>query len=400
MPNGSGTHVVTNTGQLTTARREFEADFDRPNIPVVRETAPTLQRQIEESAAHLYDAPRDVPNNLLTQAVDRVKLGLLGDSSQWDEAVHDIVQATRTNERLKESFRPHTDWGEVTYYDIFVADAALPPRQYEKGNHETHDSQLSTASEAATEAARMSRRTELVSAVHSALVDKAGKIFDQATTASTDTPEARQGLYEIVTLVDAEEVAVKTTPAREAFEKALGLTDNDPMKRKSLLNLALDMSVSAMDTLPDTPSASHGETYLTAARSLFDLTSEPDSFRPHLSEREAREFRTRAYEMATFWLQQAETAYNESLDITIGNITPDRLNEVRHQLEQTDVTLRRLQEIAWFTNIFRDKLEESEKYLQGTPRSLGSKAIIHALKQPTPPTELVPPADAPMARAA
>lgn len=366
------------------AKPFFDApkNTESPPIPSVA----LLLNRLHDANTHLYDTPQLLPARLVDESVLLAQLVAQGETNRWKQFQGLVATATREANLSTETDPPHLSWPE-SYLQIFIEKKHLEPRRFEKADLTTEELVTDTESDSYVEYRRYVKQTELEYAVESIRAAALLELLRPAAeNQDSKTVSFQTLLRAIMNTAECEPVTHQTsgskvTQAQNTLEAGIRQTGE---MRKKLLNLALDTATTALDSLPEGPNPERAAAYLVAATSVHDLASQPGSFLPRLAEHEARDFRVRALEIASYWVTQAADIYRAAFGGSVGDITPHSLAKITKKIALIKESEKFINDAFWFEGIYRNDHLEAASKLDHKVRSIGQGAVILALKQPRP----------------
>lgn len=357
----------------------------------------TLTKKLDEIEAHLYDNTSLTAGKLADKSALLAQLVAQGATNLWEQFQGSVITAMRTANELTETHIPHRSWPE-TYLNIFIDENNLELQQYEKGNLDTQASEVATEDENHLDFRRKVKRNELGYAVESVRTDSLLKLLQPAAAnPDSETVSFQTLINTLVASPENEPIPSRAknnrvSQARGALDAGLEQGQTVEMKN-NLLNLALDIATTAIESLPEEPNTEKAAAYLIAATSVHDLATQPGSFLPQLTEAEARDFRVRALEMASHWVIEAAAMYRKIFNDPIGTVTPESFADIARKIASIKENEKSINHALWFEGIYGHDYQEAASALDHKVRHIGQRAIILALKKPTNKQLAAQPAD-------
>lgn len=360
-------------------------------------------REIQDAR---YDKRREAPSVLLKEALLLSRELLSQDTVDnphdvVDEISKDVETARNLRQRNAEEIIPHVNWGDATLLDVFIYDQNLPRKRVFRTNFDTNYAFEIDEPDEDLSFRRDTRKRGFKDALSYAREGLLLEKFDQIFTVSSEPEQSYDALAAMAQEMLAERPGpetplVKTRHALDALDKAP--RQDSPAERQKMLNLALDLAAETMETIPEKPSIDYALLRLVMAKSVHDLAVTPGSFEHYMPEGEARNFRVRALELASAWMNDAATTYQNIFNQPIGSITPDRVNDIENDSLTVVSQARYINEAFWFTNIYRNDYETAAKNFETARiRKIGSGAVIKALRPATEPHPTPPGVELPAA---
>lgn len=383
MPH-DGKHKLEHEPSSPESRHLELGSFDQnPELPSLAE----LRQQLDDlTDDYIYQDGSFIHNRLLKRAVVGAALAIQGDESRTEQVAQDTLSAQREHERSFNQIRPHFDWKNASLINILVDDYTLPRRQFHSVNHETHEITWHDESDAALESRRSMRERSFRYAFdfthREVLLAGLGDPSRLRETINKELADTHRASTDERLVLDAQAL----------FNQAhSGNIDQD--SKQQLLGASLDKSIAVIENFSETDSPEKAHAYLVAGQSIHDLAKTPGSFEKHMSEAEAHEFRVRALEMASEWVDKAAATYQKVFDNPIGRITKDRFDHIRLELQQFMSHIDSLKNARWFKNIYQDDYKEAAAAMDRLSikrRSIGEKAVIFFLDPALSPNALLP----------
>ena len=375
-----------------TSHLDIDSSGQNPSLPSPDE----LNRRLKElDDSYIYGRGDSIPDRFLERAVVCAGLVAQGaDSPSLQRAItHDTILASRHHKEAYQGIIPHRDWGGTTLLEIIVEDKVLKPVKLRGTNLDTNETVEYPESETALEARRNSRETSL----------KYGLDFVRREALLSALKQGISGDSSIFGSIASNELtnSNKTSPiglaiqqAQDSFHKATK-GDVGQQEKERLLNASFDASFIIIEKLSKSPSSPEkAHAYLIAAQSIHDLAIRPGSFERHMPEAEAREFRVRALEMASAWVDESLTLYRESFGKPIGAITEDSFKRIQIEMQECEKHAKTIHDVRWFKEIYSEEYKKAAQALEKlnkTRRIIAERAVVFYLNPDLSPNVPAPP---------
>ena len=317
---------------------------------------------LEYLETNLYKEPHLVPERLANKSALLAFLVAEGRAEYRELFTNSLTATRREARRLDEAFVPHLSWPKESYLDIFIHDKNIAPSNDDE-------------SEVSLNSRRGIRERVLLRSLSSVRTKEILELLDTTLEDKDKLLQATGIEYiEQAPSTARNEKILQANSALEASKKQSG----EP--KRNLLNLALDISTASLESLPEELSAERALAYLVASTSAHDLASQPNSFLPHIDEKEARDLRVYALEMSYFWIKQSADIYRELFGSNIGKITPQSLPNIQQQIKLVRENSQFINSALWFEGVYRNDYEQAVRGAENRKREIGREAVISALK--------------------